>query len=320
MRTVLTTETIAPHLRFRLWREMLLDRIGPLEQKQIDDRPFQGRIETADVGDIRITRVAESGLRTEVTPATLRRRDDAGTVFVLIQLAGRSKSSQDGRDAVQGPGDIMVLGGRPNVHLSSHTDRSLVLELPRERLEDFLGPTKVYTAFPVGPTSPGALLAANFFQGLSEMTDDLAPETAGRLSKIGVDLIVASLAERLAQELPQDLYGTVIIQRAKAYVEENLADPTLDPRQLAAAMGLSLRRLQELFHKQGQHISDWIWERRLRAAGQRLSDSACGHLAIAVIAYGCGFSNSAHFSRRFKDRFGLTPREYRSAALGVPTP
>ncbi|MCJ2083884.1 helix-turn-helix domain-containing protein [Methylobacterium sp. J-090] len=293
---------------------MLYDRIGPVEQKQIHDGPFHGRIETADVGDIRITRISESALQTEVTPTTLRQRENTETVFVLIQLAGLSGSSQDGRDAVQRPGDIIVLGGRPNIHQSSPTDRSLVLELPRDHLENFLGPTKIYTAIPVGPASPGAALTVSFFKELVGMTDNLAPDTAGRLSKIGVDLIVASIAERLAQDLPLSLYGTVVVQRAKAYVEENLGDSTLDPRQVAAAMRISLRRLQELFHSQGQHISDWIWERRLKAAGLRLSDSACNHLAIAVIAYDCGFSNPTHFSRRFKDRFGMTPREFRHVA------
>jgi AraC family transcriptional activator of tynA and feaB len=33
-----------------------------------------------------------------------------------------------------------------------------------------------------------------------------------------------------------------------------------------------------------------------------------------MLAYGCGFTSQAHFSRRFKDRHGLTPREYRDTA------
>jgi hypothetical protein len=159
MKTVFSTDNIQQSQRFRVWRETLFDCIGPVEQKQIDDGPFNGRIEAVRVGDLRMTRVSESALQTEVTPATLRQREDTGTVFVLIQLEGRSTSSQDGRDTVQRPGDIIVLGGRPNVHRSSRTDRSIVLELPREKLENFLGPTKIYTAFASGANSPGSMLA-----------------------------------------------------------------------------------------------------------------------------------------------------------------
>jgi AraC-like DNA-binding protein len=32
-----------------------------------------------------------------------------------------------------------------------------------------------------------------------------------------------------------------------------------------------------------------------------------------MLAYGCGFSSQAHFARRFKDRHGMSPRDYRRA-------
>ncbi|MFD0935295.1 helix-turn-helix domain-containing protein [Methylobacterium trifolii] len=299
---------------FRLWKETLFDRIGPVEQKRIDDAPFEGLIQFVDVGDLRITRLSESALQTEVTPTTLRRRDNTGSVFVLMQLAGVSTSSQDGRDAVQRAGDIVVLGGRPNVHVSSRTDRSFVLELPRERLEDTLGPTRLYTALTVGGDSAVAGLAMNFLIDLVGVSDRLDPDAAMRMSRIGVDLILSGIAERMARDVPRSLHGTVVVQRAKAYVEANLGDPTLDPPQLAAAVGVSLRRLQELFHDHGRHIADWIWERRLEAAARQLNDPASNHVAVSAIACACGFSSPAHFARRFKDRYGLTPSEFRQAA------
>lgn len=119
--------------------------------------------------------------------------------------------------------------------------------------------------------------------------------------------------------MPQPLHGTVVIQRAKAYVESHLHQPDLNPPWLAGALGVSLRRLQELFHARGQHISDYIWQRRLETATRHLADPACAHLSIGLLAYNCGFTSQAHFARRFKAHHGMTPREYRQAALvGVP--
>ena len=109
--------------------------------------------------------------------------------------------------------------------------------------------------------------------------------------------------------------GTVVVQRAKAHVESHLGDPTLDAPQLPAAVGVSLRRLQELFHARGQHISDWIWQHRLEVAAERLVDPGSAHLPIGTLAFGCGFASQARFSRRFKERYGSTPREYRHAAF-----
>jgi AraC-like DNA-binding protein len=37
-------------------------------------------------------------------------------------------------------------------------------------------------------------------------------------------------------------------------------------------------------------------------------------MSICEIAFSRGFNDSAHFSRSFKDRFGVSPREFRTRA------
>ena len=49
-------------------------------------------------------------------------------------------------------------------------------------------------------------------------------------------------------------------------------------------------------------------------AAKRLTDPACAHLSIGMLAYGTGFASQAHFARRFKERHGLTPTEFRQAS------
>lgn len=235
-------------------------------------------------------------------------------VVVLFKLAGMSTSLQDGREAVQRPGDMVVLDHRPSV-LTTHMDsQALFLELPRERLETVFGSTRLYTGLSIGTDLASTRLTASFIRELIRVRHQLTPDAAERMATIGVDLILASLAERLALEAPRPIQGSVLVQRAKAYVEANLQNPTLDPPQLAVATGVSLRRLQQLFHERGQHISDWIWQRRLAVAAKHLADPAYLHLPIGTVAYGCGFISQAHFTRRFKDHHGMTPREYRMAS------
>ncbi|SFL32301.1 transcriptional regulator, AraC family [Methylobacterium pseudosasicola] len=288
--------------------------MGPIELSHLSDEPFEGLIQAADIGTLRITRIRESCVRSEITADTLRRRERTQSVFVLIQLEGGSINVQDGREAVQRAGEIVLLADRPNVHVSGANDRSLVLELPVVPLERMLGPTRQFTALTFGTKGGTGPLIRSFFEGLVRVHETLTPSSAERMASIGTDLIVAGLAERLAQDVPRPLHGTVLVQRAKAFVEANLSDPTLDPSHLAAAVGVSLRRLQELFHERGQHISDWIWQRRLEAAVERLSDPGCAHIPIGHLSYGCGFANQAHFARRFKERYGLSPSAYRQAA------
>ncbi|WP_370693879.1 helix-turn-helix domain-containing protein [Methylobacterium sp. NEAU K] len=66
-------------------------------------------------------------------------------------------------------------------------------------------------------------------------------------------------------------------------------------------------------------MSDWLWQRRLEDAAKRLADPGCAHLPVGTLAYGSGFANRAHFSRRFKDRHGMAPCKDRAAAFtGTP--
>ena len=315
MHPVFSTTGLHPQAGFKRWRELLGERLVPIEIARLDDGPFQGALDVAEIGPLHVSRLSQSALRCETTPAAARGHDRSGMVVVLFKLAGLSSSSQDGRDAVQRPGDIVVLDHRPSV-LTTHSDsQALFLEVPRERLERVLGSTRLYTGLSIGGELPATTLATTFFHELLQVRHRLTPDGTSRMAEISLDLIVASIAERMAQEVPRSIHGSVVVQRAKAYVEAHLGDQTLDPPQLAAAVGVSLRRLQELFHERGRHISDYIWERRLAVAAERLADPACAHLSIGMLAYGCGFASQAHFARRFKDRYGLSPRDYRHRAL-----
>ena len=104
-----------------------------------------------------------------------------------------------------------------------------------------------------------------------------------------------------------------IVWRARDLISRHACDRSFGPDQLAAHSGVSLRRLQTVFHKQGTSIAETIWEMRLEHARSFLSEDRCRDRTITEIAFESGFSDFAHFSRRFKKRFGLSPRDFRLA-------
>jgi AraC family transcriptional regulator, positive regulator of tynA and feaB len=313
MRPLFSTVGLHPRDAFRRWREMMCDQMVPNEIRNLDTAAFHGRIEFTAIGSMPITRSVQSSTRTEVTPEAVRRNGRGDRLYAVFTQSGRHAVQQNEREAVGRTGDFVVLDHRPGVS-EIETGSFLILDLPRERLESVLGPSQLFTALAVEANLASTTLANTYVQELIRVEDRLNPDSAARMASIGIDLVVASLAERLAQEVPRSIHGNATVQRAKAYIEAHMGDTALDPPRLAAAVGVSLRRLQELFHERGRHISDYIWERRLEAAAKRLSDPACGHLSIGMLAYGCGFSTQAHFSRRFRERYGMSPREYRQGA------
>ncbi|SFM48801.1 helix-turn-helix domain-containing protein [Methylobacterium pseudosasicola] len=319
MRTLFSTADEKPKNRFRRWRETIFERIVPVELTPLGDGVFKGVMEAADVGPLLITRVTQSAVNTAATSDTIRRHGKHDTLNVAITLSGEVFSAQDDRTSIQRAGDMVVLDRRPTTMASDADTRTLFIEVPRECLERVLGSTRRYTALTIGTEQPGTSLVTTFFNELVCTHEHLTPNMATRMAYIGIDLIVASIAERLAHEVPKNLQGTLIVQRAAAYIEANLGDADLDPAQLAAAVGVSLRYLQELFHEHERNIADWIWRRRLEVAAQRLADPGFAHLDIGPLAYGCGFKSQSHFSRRFKNHYGLSPSEHRWRALTLAT-
>jgi AraC family transcriptional regulator, arabinose operon regulatory protein len=83
---------------------------------------------------------------------------------------------------------------------------------------------------------------------------------------------------------------------------------------LAAMVYLSPSRLAHLFREQtGQTVAEALRQLRLRQAARLLRHSG---RSIQEIAAEVGFHCPFHFSRRFRQSFGVSPREYRRQARG----
>ncbi len=144
------------------------------------------------------------------------------------------------------------------------------------------------------------------------MLDDAAAE---RLAHAGLDIVAASLGAARGVEVGA-VNSTLTLQRAKNAIAMNFHRPSLSVAKVAVLIGVSPRRLQELFQRNGTTASDYIRATRLDAARRRLADPAFARISIAQIAENAGFADPAHFSRAFRRAFGVSPR----AARGGGTP
>lgn len=101
-------------------------------------------------------------------------------------------------------------------------------------------------------------------------------------------------------------------QQVLGYIDAHLFDAdALSPAQCARAIGLSERYLHKLASLRGERFSKMVQHLRLDAARALLENAAGESPSVASIAYQCGFNDPAHFSRVFRQRFALSPRECR---------
>jgi len=87
-------------------------------------------------------------------------------------------------------------------------------------------------------------------------------------------------------------------------VEDNYTSP-ISLEELAYLSGRSLfsfkRDFQQIY---GSTPARWIREKRLAKARQMLQSS---QMSVADVAYSLGFENPTHFSRIFKQQYGIPP-------------
>jgi AraC-like DNA-binding protein len=101
-------------------------------------------------------------------------------------------------------------------------------------------------------------------------------------------------------------------------IEMRLGDPRLNLVRLAAAEGVSARAVQKLLNEDAQTFSQYIRHRRLERAAETLADPRQSEIPVGEIAFRCGFTDPAHFSRAFRQHHGVPPTTYRTEAHRGP--
>ncbi len=100
-----------------------------------------------------------------------------------------------------------------------------------------------------------------------------------------------------------------LVDMAKAYVMENLANKDLDLEQVSDHVGLSRIYFCKLFHQvEGVTFNTYLRDARLDLAKKLLITT---NMKIFEISEAVGFSNAKYFSFAFKQAMGQTPVEYR---------
>ncbi len=104
-----------------------------------------------------------------------------------------------------------------------------------------------------------------------------------------------------------------IAEKVVAYVLEAFAEEiTLED--LAREAGMSRFNFCRRFHKEcGVPPMRWLWNFRTILAAEFITLDATW--SLTDIAFSCGFTSSAHFSRSFKTMFSKSPSQHKKEVL-----
>lgn len=189
-----------------------------------------------------------------------------------------------------------------------------VLTVPAQELRQLVPHVDVLTA----TTLDGQHAAAGLFRQIADHcfnTDSnaLSPLAANHAASALLEMLAGTLADLApAQQASQPQLTRFHLARIKQHATLHLHDPGLSVASLSAALRISPAHIHRLFVGEAQTFSAWLWSCRLMACKKRLEDPAQAHFTISEIAFKGGFNSSAHFSRAFRARFGVSPSECRA--------
>lgn len=297
------------------WRDAICDTFVDLDCRRYDNNDFSGWIERRSFLETRFVRVGATRHWVSRDKARISR---ANTDFILlsIMLDGQGTIFQNGREALLRSGDFAIYDTTlPYEFVLDKPFEQTVLRIKRSEFCQRVGDVQHLTARTISGQNGTGRIASHFIRELCSQLDTVGTASARPIHDTMLDLVASALGELdSGPQGPGREARHLLIQRVLRFVEDNLFGDQLSCEHVARALGISERYLRKLFADREYSLSEWIWHRRLEEARRKLLDRRSAQLSVTSIAYDCGFKDTAHFSRAFRAKYGMTPRDCRNVS------
>ena len=121
-------------------------------------------------------------------------------------------------------------------------------------------------------------------------------------------ILFAKMRESLSDK--ERVFRELALQQLHTNISLNPSSPWNVP-DMADQLHVSPRHLQKLYKNEyGISCMEDVIEHRLLLAKEKLTTTS---LPIYVIAEQCGYSNTEHFSRQFKNKYAMSPKAFRES-------
>lgn len=294
------------------WREIASRSFVPLEC-QGPASAFHASIE-----DIRLRQGLSVG-HIRSGPAVITRtprlaaRAASDDLHFSLQLRSAGYIRQGRAHVAMTPGSVAVY----TTHLPYQLDysapgqRLIVMQISRAEL-GLPASTVASAVDAIAVTdSPARRVFSSYLRSLVSAGAGLDHAASEDFARVATELAATMLRSSGAAEAfagsPESLLYTI-----QSFMRDNArcAELTLD--EVARAHFISRRKLYHLFSQIHTTPSAFLRDERLGIASRALADPGIDH-PVATVAQMCGFTDLTTFTRAFRRRFGMTPRDWRAS-------
>jgi AraC-like DNA-binding protein len=244
-------------------------------------------------------------------PAQVRRGAPEQTA-IGVQLRGHALLRTLGSESVTNAGHLHLVDvTSPYSYRQFGDSDHKVLLIDNKQLS--LPVDVIRTALPKLQGSPIYDLVRAHLARLGDARD-LSAATREMVGQASLQLIRALISSTTDGTQQREAMTATLQLRIMLYLDTNLHNHRLTPDSVAAAHNISTRHLYAMWGRANHDLSlsQWIISRRLKKAEAQLSEVDPATTTIARIAHDCGFTDVSHFSRRFREAYGMSPRECRA--------
>jgi AraC-like DNA-binding protein len=311
----LATDDLPERDRVAFWREHFCQTAFGVEIEPQTDAPFRACMSSTAIPGLQLIQGTMSPAVVSRTAAHIA--DGNTDLALIVNRAGRATVQGRGRELTLQEGDAVLMSGAEVATFTRSTpgaSTSLRLSYPMvasmvPNLED-----AVMSRIP--EHNHALRVLTGYLNSVQEGTFPGTPELRQLVVSHVYDLVALALGSSRDAEAAANARGVraVRLERAKAFIVDNISRPDLSVALTAAHVGVRARYLQKLFEEEGSTFSKFVLDKRLDRAHRMLSEPTFSARAVNAIAYDVGFGDLSYFHRRFRRLYGVTPLGIRRAA------
>ncbi len=312
MKTTITTKGVGVAGRSRHWHEAIGKAYFPLDLSFRKPEAFDGELTMWELGQVSLSRLTSDALMYRRLPKHLQ---VSGPEEFLVTLPAKSevRFSQAGKEVRANPGAFFIERSHEPYEFSHAEAADLwVMKLSNDMLGGRIRAPDRFCSLEFDATNGANGLFVDMVHLIPQRYDAMNDEARAIVGRQLVDLLALALQ---SDERVISSGGSTVraahLARIETFVRRYIDDPQLGPDDVAAGCGISVRYLHELLRDTNQTLGQWIRDQRLAAAQEDLADMR-DKRSIGEIAYARGFADQAQFSRAFRARYGITPKEARA--------
>lgn len=239
----------------------------------------------------------------------------SGRVYsFLYQVRGSGLFTHYGQEITLNAGDFTLCHGEaPYSYQVQETSEVAMLRVPANVLKEHL-PSPDYFCARQLPARVGLTQAAGTLisRMCAELANELSADFQHRVARHLLDMLATSYAIVFESEITSSANISAWHARAKLHIEQHLRRPDLSPCSIAGNLNLSQRYLRTIFASSEETVSAYILRRRLEECARQIEDPRWHGHSITEIAFSWGFNSAPHFTRSFRNRYGVPPRQFRN--------